>query len=129
MDTVDRDNDSTIPAKPIQKRCQYSNALKWHIVEQNLADHDSIFVAARRYAVNANQLFKWRRQYRAGFLVDELEPQSLVPITVTPSPALKSVPEAAAKTAPTRVVWRLHSIVDIDSLSPARSGHRHCEQC
>jgi transposase len=81
VDTVDRDNDSTIPAKPIQKRRQYSNALKRHIVEQNLADHDSVSVAARRYDVNANQLFKWRRQYRAGFLVDEPEPQSLVPIT------------------------------------------------
>jgi transposase len=100
VDTVDRDNDSTIPAKPIQKRRQYSNALKRHIVEQNLADHDSVSVAARRYDVNANQLCKWRRQYREGFLVDEPEPQSLVPITVTPSPALKSVPEAAATTAP-----------------------------
>ena len=70
------------------------------MVEETLAGRDSVSVVARRYDVNANQLFKWRQQYREGLLADEPDPQSLVPISVTPSPALKPAPEAAVKTAP-----------------------------
>ena len=97
MDTIDQDTGSTVPAKPIQKRRQYSKALKRQMVEETLAGRDSVSVVARRYDVNANQLFKWRRQYRGGLLVDEPDPQSLIPIAVTPSPTSKPVPEAAEK--------------------------------
>ena len=100
MDTIDQGNDSKVPAKPIQKRRHYCKALKRQMVEETLAGRDSVSVVARRYDINANQLFKWRRLYREGLLVDEPDQQLLVPITVTPSPALKPVPDAAVKTAP-----------------------------
>jgi transposase len=97
MDTIDQNNDSAIPTRRARKRRQYSKALKRQMVEETLAGRDSVSVVARRYDVNANQLFKWRRQYRGGLLVDEPDPQSLIPIAVTPSPTSKPVPEAAEK--------------------------------
>lgn len=100
MDTIDQDTGNTVPAKPSRKRRQYSKALKRQMVEETLAGGDSVSVVARRYDVNANQLFKWRRQYREGLLADESDPQSLIPIAVTPSPGSKPVPEAAVKIAP-----------------------------
>jgi transposase len=100
MDTIDQNKDSAIPIRPARKRRQYSKALKRQMVEETLAGRDSVSVVARRYDVNANQLFKWRRQYREGLLVDGPDPQSLVQITVTPSPTSKPVPDAAVKTMP-----------------------------
>ena len=97
MDTIDQDSGSTVSVKPIRKRRQYSKVLKRQMVEETLTGRDSVSVVARRYDVNANQLFKWRRQYRKGLLVDEPDPQSLIPIAVTPSPASKPVPEDVEK--------------------------------
>lgn len=100
MDTIEQDAGITVAAKSIRKRRHYPKALKRQMVEETLAGHDSVSIVARRHDVNANQLFKWRRQYGEGLLVDEPEPHPLVPITVTPSPAAKHVPEAAIKIAP-----------------------------
>ena len=63
------------------------------MVEETLAGRESVSVVARRHDVNANQLFKWRQQYRKGLLADESDPQSLIPVAVTPSPASKLVAE------------------------------------
>jgi len=100
MDTIPRGTESRVPIDPekrtreptkaIPKRRQYSKSLKRQMVEETLAGRNSVSVVARRYDVNANQLFKWRRQYRKGLLADE--PQTLVPITVAPTPSLTSAP-------------------------------------
>lgn len=42
---------------------------KRRIVEEAMAPGASVSKVARLYGVNANQLFGWRRQYRAGELV------------------------------------------------------------
>ncbi|MGB7933574.1 MAG: transposase [Gammaproteobacteria bacterium] len=97
MDTIDQNNDSKIPAKPIQKRRHYRKALKRQMVEETLTGQDSVSVVARRYDINANQLFKWRQQYRMGLLSDEPDPWSLIPIAVAPSPASRPLPEDAEK--------------------------------
>jgi len=60
---------------------------------------DSVSVVARCYDVNANQLLKWRRQYREGLLADEPDFHSLILIAVTPSPTSKPVPEGVEKVA------------------------------
>lgn len=41
---------------------------KRRIVEETLSPGASVSVVARRHDVNANQVFMWRRQYRAGKL-------------------------------------------------------------
>lgn len=61
------------------------------IVEETLAEGVSVAVVARRYGVNANQVFHWRKLYQSGLL----EPCSqrrqhntarLLPVTVVDEP-------------------------------------------
>ena len=56
--------------------------LKREIVAASLAPGSSVSLVARRYDVNANQVFAWRKRYRAG----STEPTALqlMPVTVTP---------------------------------------------
>ncbi len=53
---------------PRPRRCR-SDAEKVQIVEETLVAGASVSVVARRHDVNANQVFKWRRQYGSGELV------------------------------------------------------------
>lgn len=61
----------------------WPEALKREIVAASLAPGSSVSVVARRYDVNANQVFGWRRRYRDGLpaRVDASFPQ-LVPVMV-----------------------------------------------
>jgi transposase len=56
--------------------------LKRQIVEETFAAGASASVVARRYDVNANQLFRWRRDWRDGLLGGGGEEQRLVPVAV-----------------------------------------------
>ena len=62
-------------------------SLKREIVEASFAPGASASVVARRYDVNTNQLFSWRKQYREGLLglADPSGP-ALVPVRVAPEP-------------------------------------------
>lgn len=62
-------------------------SLKREIVEASLAPGASASVVARRYDVNTNQLFRWRKQYREG-LLGPAAPSgpALVPVRITPEP-------------------------------------------
>jgi transposase len=51
-----------------KKRQQRSVAEKRRIVEATMAPGASVALVARAHGVNANQLFGWRRVYRAGRL-------------------------------------------------------------
>jgi transposase len=63
----------------------WPEALKREIVEAALAPGASVSVVARRYDVNANQVFGWRKRYREGLSapVDAAAPLMMVPVTVT----------------------------------------------
>jgi transposase len=50
------------------KRQRRSPELKLKIVEESLAPAASVARIARAHGVNANQVFKWRRQYQQGLL-------------------------------------------------------------
>lgn len=82
MDTYSQDPVKIRPIKPTVKRRQYSKSLKRQIVEECLAGNDSAAVVAHRHDINANLLFKWRRQYGTGDLGNVAEPPVLVPIVV-----------------------------------------------
>src|SRR5215475_3003823 len=79
------------------KRRQYSEALKRQMVAETQVPGASVSVVARRHDVNANQLFRWRRQYEAGAAGEDRA--RLVPVTMQPSPA-RACGSAAWLTAP-----------------------------
>jgi transposase len=81
-DTDDRNLSSAGQAVAKQTRRRYSIAQKREIVEATLEDGQSVSVVARHYDVNANQLFRWRKQYREG-LLREVADIRLLPVEVS----------------------------------------------
>ena len=65
----------------------WAEELKREIVAASLAPGASVSLVARRYDVNTNQLFRWRRHYRDGVLAPA-DPSCpvLIPVTVVPEP-------------------------------------------
>jgi transposase len=69
----------------------WPEALKREIVAASLAPGSSVSVVARRYDVNANQVFSWRKRYR-----DEAGgagTAQLVPVLVTPDRPAAASPD------------------------------------
>ena len=62
----------------------WPEALKREIVAASFAPGSSVSIVARRYDVNANQVFAWRKRYRGQI---SAAPVQLVPVTVTPDRA------------------------------------------
>ena len=52
------DSEDISPTKPTRTRRTFSKVLKRQMVEATLDGNDSVSVVARRYNINANQLFK-----------------------------------------------------------------------
>ncbi len=67
-----------------RRRRVWPEALKREIVAASFEPGASASVVARRYDVNSNQLFMWRRLYRDGLLAPTAESgPSLLPVTIT----------------------------------------------
>src|SRR3954466_14985354 len=60
----------------------WPEGLKREIVAATLVPGSSVSVVARRYDVNANQVFAWRRRYRG--VTAEPTGLQLMPVTVMP---------------------------------------------
>jgi transposase len=76
---------------------------KRQIVEQTLSSSLSVASVAREYGVNANQVFYWRKLFRAGQLGNEggAEQQvRLLPVSVSDEELAETEPEAATSPAP-----------------------------
>jgi transposase len=71
------------PAAVWRRRRSWSLDEKRRIVDESLADGASIAEVARRYDLNTNQLFTWRRQFGA-LPVARKELAPIVPVTITP---------------------------------------------
>ena len=69
--------------------------LKREIVAATLQPGASVSRVARRYDVNASQVFAWRRRYRDG----AAEPAALclLPVRVTPDPPRGTAPAGASE--------------------------------
>jgi transposase len=65
-----------------RRRRAWPESLKREIVAATLLPGSSVSRVARRYDVNANQVFAWRRRYRDG--AAEPAELRLLPVTVTP---------------------------------------------
>lgn len=78
----------------------WPEALKREIVAASLTPGASVSVVARRYDVNANQVFSWRKRYRDVPSAATVKAASrLVPVMVTPEPdAAARQPSTAVET-------------------------------
>ncbi|MCP4329322.1 MAG: transposase [Alphaproteobacteria bacterium] len=63
----------------VGRRRRWPEALKRQIVAETRAPGASVSVVARRHDVNANQLFRWRREYEARSLAGD---PGLVPVAL-----------------------------------------------
>lgn len=78
------------------------------IVEETLKPGASVSLVARAHDVNANQVFKWRKQYQEGRLYLEPTSSTLLAVKIR-----ESVPVGPAPTR-RRVKARRAGIIDID---------------
>jgi transposase len=87
--------------RPVRRR--RSVAEKRRIVELTFAPGASVALVARAHSVNANQVFKWRREFERGQLVEPVTASSgLLPITMSSEmemraagPQQRSIPPAS----------------------------------
>ena len=80
------------PAGMVASRRQYSTAFKRKVVEETINGKDSVSVVARRYDINANMLFRWRREYSTGQYSGSSQP--LIPVSVSIDPVMTCTPGA-----------------------------------
>ncbi len=79
----------------IAPRRRRTRAERRAIVEESLTRGMSVALVARRHEVNANQIFAWRRMYRAGLLEEHSEHTAkLLPVKIE---AARSAPVAKAR--------------------------------
>src|SRR5215212_3314268 len=67
-------------------RRNWSDASKRQIVAETLEAGSSVSLVARRHDVNANQLFKWRREMLLKESIVEVEGGPMVPVEIVPEP-------------------------------------------
>ena len=70
-------------ASQVKPRRRFSVQYKRQIVEETLSGETSVSLVARQHDINANQVFKWRREYQQGLFADKYSDQPLIPIGVT----------------------------------------------
>ena len=77
--------DTNVPDR--RRYRSWPERLKREIVAASLVPGASVSLVARRYDINTNQLFSWRKRYRDGLLgpSDPSRPL-LVPVRVVPGP-------------------------------------------
>jgi transposase len=78
----------------------WPEALKREIVAASFAPGSSVSVVARHYDVNANQVFGWRKRYRAASRAPAvLSAPQMIPVMVTAEPdAVAAQPSTVAAT-------------------------------
>jgi transposase len=85
------------------KRRRWPEAVKRELVAATLEPGASVSIVARRHDLNANQLFKWRRQLAQARRTPVVEPVGLVPVEIAPTsppgPVVEARPAGAAAPA------------------------------
>jgi transposase len=102
--------DTASAAKNDRERRFRSKQERRQIVEETLKPGASVSRVARAHDVNANQVFKWRRQYRQGRLetAPSPTPRTLLPVKISDVPTVRPAVERR------RVKGRRAGIIDID---------------
>ena len=73
----------TKQSRPARRR-EWPEALKRQMVAETLEAGSSVSIVARRHDVNANQLFKWRRELLPKESPAETEGSTMLPVEVVP---------------------------------------------
>lgn len=84
-----------------------TKAERRQIVEETMKPGASVSQVARAHDVNANQVFHWRRQYRAGWFDEEKRSTALLPVRIA-----AAVPSKSATAGSTQKVTV--GVIDID---------------
>ncbi len=92
---MDTSEQTTLETIKQTKRRRRSLEEKRRIVEETLESGASVARVARRHAVNANQVFYWRKKYREGRL-GKGRSSNLLPVAVSDIPWNKSGPVRGA---------------------------------
>jgi transposase len=87
---MDTSEQTTLETIKQTKRRRRSLEEKRRIVEETLESGASVARVARRHAVNANQVFYWRKKYREGRL-SKGRSSNLLPVAVSDIPWSKQV--------------------------------------
>jgi transposase len=103
---------TVVTLKDGRKRQFRSKQERRKIVEETLKPSASVSVVARAHDVNANQVFKWRKQYREGRL--DAAPTSSTSSTLLPVKVSDLLPVVRPAVARRRVNTRRSGIIDID---------------
>jgi transposase len=104
--------DTAASAKDQRARRFRSKQERRQIVEETLKPGASVSRVARAHDVNANQVFKWRRQFREGRL--EIALSSTTHRTLLPVKISDSLPTVRRAVERRRVKARRAGIIDID---------------
>ena len=75
----------TKQSRPARRR-DWPEELKRQMVAETLEAGSSVSLVARRHDVNANQLFKWRREILPKGSTVEVEGGPMVPVEIVPEP-------------------------------------------
>jgi transposase len=75
--------------------------LKRRIVAETLAPGASVSVVARRHDVNANQLFKWRREMAAAATASV----AMLPVEIVAEPSAARRPERARRSGTIEITF------------------------
>src|SRR6266567_9258681 len=86
---MDTSEETTLETIKQTKRRRRSVEEKRRIGEETLETGASVARVARRHAVNANQVFYWRKKYREGRL-GKVSSSNLLPVTISEIPTNKS---------------------------------------
>jgi transposase len=113
-----------------QRRRHYDPAFKSAIVEQTLTPGASVARIAREHGINANQLFKWRRQYLLA--AQDAQSVSLLPVTLVadePVPNASTSPVSSSGTGRIEITLaggtvRVQGAVDTATLQQVLSSLR-----
>jgi transposase len=84
-----------------------TKAERRQIVEETMKPGASVSQVARAHDVNANQVFHWRRQYRAGWFEEGKKSTALLPVRITAAAVTSK--RSIASTPATRT-----GVIDID---------------
>lgn len=100
-------------------RRQHDRAFKEDLVRQSLEPGASVSAIALRHGINANMLFKWRREHLRAEIRPETVPAVLLPVELEPPTEVVTMPAPAAPVS-------FAAITDDPPEEVAAAGHDRC---